>query len=151
MSGPATHIAASVQAGSPGVEAEHRGAPPTPPDGGSRPGGDADADGPALGAISVPVRGGAPLTADARLGLPHGSRLHHCSVRGRWTLLVPERVLFPCPITTEVLQALPGGTLGEIAADMAERYDAPSGVVLRDIADLLSDLVEHGHVRRLDA
>ena len=102
-------------------------------------------------AVSVPVRGGAPLTAACRLGLPLGSRLHRCAVRGRWTLLVPERVLFPCPITTEVLQALDGATLGEIARGMAERYDAPPEIVLTDVAELLSDLVERGHVRRHDA
>ena len=105
----------------------------------------------ALEAVLVPVRGAAPLTASDRLGLPLGSRLHHCAVRGRWTLLVPERVLFPCPITTEVLGRLDRGTLGEIALEMAEEYEAPPEVVLADVAELLADLVERGHVRRRDA
>ena len=88
--------------------------------------------------------------ADAdRLGLPHGTRLHHCQVRDRWTLLVPERVLFPCPITTDALQRLDGETaLGDIAAAMAMKYDAPPDVVLGDLAELLGDLVEKGYVRR---
>ena len=105
----------------------------------------------ALEAIAVPVRGGAPLTAADRLALPHGSRLHRCALRGRWTLLVPERVLFPCPITTDVLQRLDSGTLGQIAERMAEDYEAPADVVLTDIAEILTELVENGHVRRLDA
>ena len=105
----------------------------------------------ALDAIAVPVRGAAPLTAADRLGLPHGSRLHHCAVRGRWTLLVPERVLFPCPITTDVLGRLDAGTLGEIARAMAKEYEAPADMVLRDIAEILTPLVESGHVRRRDA
>ncbi len=105
----------------------------------------------ALASVAVPVRGGPPLTAEDRLSLPHGSRLHRCEVRGRWTLLVPERVLFPCPITTEVLRRLDAGSLGEIARAMAEEYDAPPEVVLADIAEILGELVERGHVRRRDA
>ena len=103
----------------------------------------------ALAAVSVPVRGAPPLTAADRLTLPHGSRLHRCEVRGRWTLLVPERVLFPCPITTDVLQRLDAGTLGEIAQAMGEEYEAPPELVLADIAEILTDLVERGHVRRI--
>ena len=105
----------------------------------------------ALAAVAVSVRGGPPLTAADRLRLPHGSRLHHCAVRGRWTLLVPERVLFPCPITTDVLGRLDAGTLGEIAQAMAEEYEAPPDMVLADIAEILGELVESGHVRRIDA
>jgi hypothetical protein len=64
---------------------------------------------------------------------------------------VPERVLFPCPITTEALQRLGDGTLGEVAREMAREYDAPPEIVLADLAELLADLVERGHVRHRPA
>ena len=93
-----------------------------------------------------------PLDEGTILVLPHGTRLHRCAVRGRWTLLVPERVLFPCPITTDMLQRLDGErTLGAVAGAMAKEYEAPRDVVLADIAELASDLVEKSYVRRLDA
>ena len=109
-------------------------------------------DAPAPRAPLAPVPGGDPLSAETRLALPHGTRLHHCAVRGRWTLLVPEKVLFPCPITTDVLWRLDGGTsLGDIARGMARDYEAPAELVLGDIADLASDLVGRGYVRRVHA
>ena len=98
------------------------------------------------------VPGGAPLSSQTRLALPRGTRLHHCAVRGRWTLLVPEKVLFPCPITTDVLGRLDGETsLGTLAGEMAREYEAPVELVLHDIAELMSDLVGRGYVRRAHA
>ncbi|MBV9979442.1 MAG: pyrroloquinoline quinone biosynthesis protein PqqD, partial [Bradyrhizobium sp.] len=46
------------------------------------------------------------LTADTVLVRPSWARLRHCDVRNAWLLLVPERVLFPWPTTTDILQRL---------------------------------------------
>ena len=36
---------------------------------------------------------------------PRWAKLKHCDVRSAWLFLVPERVLFPCPISVEILPA----------------------------------------------
>jgi coenzyme PQQ biosynthesis protein PqqD len=92
------------------------------------------------------------LGNDALLFLPRGSRLKHCPVRDQWLLLVPERVLFPCPTTVAVLQRLESPTpFGSIVGDLAREYDAPEAVIRADIAELLAGLMEKGYVRRADA
>ncbi len=83
---------------------------------------------------------------------PNWARLKHCPVRGQWLLLVPERVLFPCPTTVELLQRLEQPvSLATMVADLAREYDAPKEVIRADVVELLSSLVEKGYVRRADA
>ena len=92
------------------------------------------------------------LNAETVLVRPSWARLKHCDVRDAWLLLVPERVLFPCPTTTDILQRLEKPrALGALAQELATEYDAPEAEILSDIKTLLSDLVEKGYVRRLDA
>ena len=92
------------------------------------------------------------LDADTVLVRPSWARLRHCDVRDAWLLLVPERVLFPCPTTTDILQRLETPrALGALAADLAAEYDAPADEILSDVVGLLGDLVEKGYVRRIDA
>jgi hypothetical protein len=91
------------------------------------------------------------LTAETVLVRPPWARLKHCDIRKAWLLLVPERVLFPCPTMADILQRLAAPkTLGSLAADLAEEYDAPAEQIMADVADLLADLVEKGYVRRSD-
>ena len=92
------------------------------------------------------------LTAETLLVRPSFARLKHCDVRDAWLLLVPERVLFPCPTTTDILQRLETPkALGALAAELANQYDASADEILTDMVGLLGDLVEKGYVRRLDA
>ncbi len=92
------------------------------------------------------------LTADTVLVRPTWARLKHCDVRDAWLLLVPERVLFPCATTTDILQRLEKPqALGVLAADLAKEYDAPAEEILADVVGLLGDLVEKGYVRRAGA
>ena len=92
------------------------------------------------------------LQAADRLALPSWARLKFCDIRGRWILLVPERVLYPCPQTVEVLQRLAAPTrFADIVGAMAEEYDAPPDVIAEDLAPILGNLVEDGYVRRLNA
>jgi pyrroloquinoline quinone biosynthesis protein D len=92
------------------------------------------------------------LTAESVLVRPRWARLKHCEVRNAWLLLVPERVLFPCPTTTDILHRLETPkALGALAAALAGEYDAPEDTILTDVVGLLGDLVEKGYVRRLDA
>jgi pyrroloquinoline quinone biosynthesis protein D len=92
------------------------------------------------------------LTAETVLVRPSWARLRHCEIRDAWLLLVPERVLFPCPTTTDILQRLEKPhALGALAADLAAEYDASEAEIFADVVGLLGDLVEKGYVRRLDA
>ncbi|MGH6925005.1 MAG: PqqD family peptide modification chaperone [Propylenella sp.] len=92
------------------------------------------------------------LISDTVLVRPRWARLKHCDVRNAWLLLVPERVLFPCPTTIDILQRLATPkALGALAAELADEYDAPADQIMADVAELLGDLVEKGYVRRTDA
>lgn len=94
----------------------------------------------------------APLQDQDILVRPAWSRLKRCELRGAWILLVPERVLFPCPTTVELLERLKTPVmLGEMVGALAREYDATEDVIRADVVELLSDLVEKGYVRRLDA
>ena len=65
---------------------------------------------------------------------------------------MPERVLFPCPTTVDILQRLERPTpLGAIVGDLAREYDAPEAVIRADIIELIAGLTEKGYVRRADA
>jgi hypothetical protein len=94
----------------------------------------------------------AVLTDDTSLVRPPWARLKHCPVRERWLLLVPERVLFPCPTTVQLLERLAEPVaLGAMVAELAREYDAPAETIRADVLDLLSGLVEKGYVRRAAA
>lgn len=89
------------------------------------------------------------IAADDVLVRPRWARLHRCPVRAQWTLLVPERVLFPCPTTVEVLERLGSPTrFGDVVAALAAEYDAPEDVIAADLAPLVGQLVEDGYVHR---
>jgi hypothetical protein len=92
------------------------------------------------------------IADEAVLVRPTWARLKHCPVRGEWLLLVPERVLFPCPTTVDLLQRLETPTrFGAMVDDLSREYDAPAEVIRADVSELLSGLVEKGYVRRADA
>jgi hypothetical protein len=94
----------------------------------------------------------AAIADDAVLVRPTWARLKHCPVREQWLLLVPERVLFPCPTTVDLLQRLETPTrFGAMLDDLSRRYDAPANVIRTDVSELLSGLLEKGYVRRADA
>jgi pyrroloquinoline quinone biosynthesis protein D len=93
----------------------------------------------------------APMSEHAVFVRPGWARLKHCERRNAWLLLVPERVLFPCPITVDILQRIEAPrSLASLARELAHEYDAPEEEIRNDIADLIGGLVEKGYVRRID-
>jgi pyrroloquinoline quinone biosynthesis protein D len=50
---------------------------------------------------------GAGLREDLPAVLPPWVRMRFDKVRDRWVLLAPERVLFPCATSVEILERLP--------------------------------------------
>ncbi|MFC7704321.1 pyrroloquinoline quinone biosynthesis peptide chaperone PqqD [Plastorhodobacter daqingensis] len=83
-----------------------------------------------------------------RVTLARHARLRFDSVRGRWVLLVPERVMVPDETCTEILQLCDGDrSIEAIAATLSEKYTADEGVIRRDVIDLLQGLADKGFLR----
>lgn len=83
-----------------------------------------------------------------RLVVARGVRVRFDPVRNCNVLLAPERVLFPCPTSVEILGRLAEPrAFGELVQGLAAEFDAPSEEIARDVADLLADLVAQRVVR----
>ncbi len=81
------------------------------------------------------------------VSLPPWVRLRFDKVRDRWVLLAPERVLFPCPTSVDILNRLPASaTLGSVIDAMAAEYEAPRETVAADVKAMLADLAAQGFV-----
>jgi coenzyme PQQ biosynthesis protein PqqD len=77
----------------------------------------------------------------SRPRLPRGVKLRHDDVRGRWTLLAPERIFEVDATAAAVLQLCDGERdLAAIVAELAERYNAPEAVIQKDVVAMLGDL-----------
>ena len=65
--------------------------------------------------------------------------------RERWVVLAPERLLMPDEIAVEVLQRCDGAkTVGIIAGELCQQFDAPAEVVGRDVVDMIQGLTDKG-------
>ena len=85
------------------------------------------------------------ITGDCRPSIPRFVKLRHDAGRGRWILLAPERVFNPDEIAVSVLQKCDGiRSVSDIAAILADDYQAPADVILKDIIDMLQDLSDKG-------
>lgn len=79
------------------------------------------------------------------VALPAWVRLRRDRVRDKWVLLAPERVLFPCPTSVEILERLPASpTLGALIDGLAAEYDAPRAEISSDVKAVLADLAAQG-------
>ena len=77
----------------------------------------------------------------ARPRLPKGVRLRNDEVRGRWTLLAPERIFEVDATAASVLELCDGERdLAAIVAELARRYNAPPAVIEKDVVAMLGDL-----------
>jgi pyrroloquinoline quinone biosynthesis protein D len=79
--------------------------------------------------------------------LARGVRLRFDDSRGRWVLLVPERVMAPDETAVEILQLCDGKTAVAALIDvLAERYAAPREEIATDVIAMLQDLANSGFV-----
>ncbi len=84
--------------------------------------------------------------------LPRGVRLHHDPVRDAPVLLGPERALMLDEIGHAILSEVDGvRTLDQIAAHLAEAYEAPKEEVAADMAAFLDDLADRQLIWYRDA
>lgn len=87
------------------------------------------------------------IEAEVLPRLPRGVRLRDDPVRAMTLLLAPERVLYPDSIGIAILRECNGDhSVAEIAACLAERFEAPVEQILQDIVELLQDLADRGYV-----
>jgi pyrroloquinoline quinone biosynthesis protein D len=81
------------------------------------------------------------IESSSRPRLPRGVKLRHDDVRGRWTLLAPERIFEVDATAATVLQLCDGERdLAGIVAELARRYNAPETVIEKDVVAMLNDL-----------
>ncbi|MBV8107043.1 MAG: pyrroloquinoline quinone biosynthesis peptide chaperone PqqD [Hyphomicrobiales bacterium] len=81
------------------------------------------------------------MDSRSRPRLPRGVKLRHDDVRGRWTLLAPERIFAVDATAATVLQLCDGERdLAAIVAELAQRYNAPEAVIEKDVVAMLADL-----------
>ena len=81
------------------------------------------------------------IDAQSRPRLPRGVKLKRDEVRERWTLLAPERIFEVDATAATVLELCDGERdLKAIVAELAERYNAPSAVIEKDVIAMLADL-----------
>lgn len=84
----------------------------------------------------------------SRPSLGRHMKLCRDSVRDRWVVLAPERILTPNEEATDVLLLCDGKrTVAEIAEALAQEYDADAGVITADVLALLRDLAASGVIR----
>jgi pyrroloquinoline quinone biosynthesis protein D len=80
--------------------------------------------------------------------VPH-AKLRFDKQRDQWIVLAPERLFVPDPIALEIIQRCDGAaTVATIVDDLAEKFNAPREVILRDVAALLQDLTDKGVMTR---
>ncbi len=85
------------------------------------------------------------VTEDSRPVLPRFARMHFDKTRGRWVLLVPERVMVPDDIAVEIIQLCDGKrALATIIDDLATKYVADRAAIGADVIALLQDLADKG-------
>ena len=81
------------------------------------------------------------MDGSAKPRLPRGVKLRRDEVRQRWTLLAPERIFEVDATAAAVLELCDGERdLAAIVAELARRYNAPAGVIEKDVAKMLGDL-----------
>jgi pyrroloquinoline quinone biosynthesis protein D len=75
---------------------------------------------------------------------PH-VKFRHDETRGRWIVLAPERLLLPDEQAVEILKLIDGARSVDSLIDMlAQRFDAPRGVIAADVTVMLQDLADKG-------
>jgi pyrroloquinoline quinone biosynthesis protein D len=78
-----------------------------------------------------------------------GVRFRFDKARDSWALLAPERLFQPDEQAVAILQLIDGSrSVAVIAAELAERYQAPAAVIAADVLSMLDDLAGKGVIRR---
>lgn len=91
------------------------------------------------------------ITEESRPKLADFVRVQFDKARDRWIMQGPERVLVLDETSKKILDRATGTvTVGEIAARLAEEYDAPADVILHDVLTVLRLLAEKNFLEIVD-
>jgi pyrroloquinoline quinone biosynthesis protein D len=83
-----------------------------------------------------------------RPALARHMKLRRDSVRDRWVVLAPERILTPNAEATDVLLLCNGDrSVADIADALASEYDSEAHIIAADIIALLRDLAASGVIK----
>ena len=95
------------------------------------------------------IQGDTPkMDLSSRPALRPHLNIRRDTVRDRWVILAPERILTPNEQAAETLLLCDGKrTVAEIAGTLAESYDADPDAIASDILPLLQGLADAGVVR----
>lgn len=88
------------------------------------------------------------VSADTKPVLPRHIKLKHDAGRNAWVLLGPERVFTPDEIAVDVLKLCDGNrTVTDIAAHLANEFQAPQETIQADVISMLQELADKGVVK----
>jgi pyrroloquinoline quinone biosynthesis protein D len=91
-------------------------------------------------AMGQAARERAIVHAGSRPRMPRHVRLQMDALRDRWVVLAPEKVMWPDPVSVDVLRLCDGGlAIADIAARLAEDYNAPVDLIERDILEFVQE------------
>ncbi|MDZ4790639.1 MAG: pyrroloquinoline quinone biosynthesis peptide chaperone PqqD [Hyphomicrobiales bacterium] len=72
--------------------------------------------------------------------MPRHVRLQMDELRDRWVVLAPEKVMWPDPVSVDVLQLCDGSlTLALIVDKLAVDYNAPPEVIKTDVMEFVQE------------
>jgi pyrroloquinoline quinone biosynthesis protein D len=98
--------------------------------------------------MSEPRTERAIVSAASKPALPRHIKLRRDAARNAWTILAPERVFTPDAIAANVLRLCDGmRTVEDIAAELAQSYNAPRERILADVTSMLQELADKGVVQ----
>ncbi len=88
------------------------------------------------------------ITEQAAPVLAPGVKLRFDKAREAWVLLAPERMFALDEAGVEILKLTDGTcTAGQIADNLAARFQAPRDVILADVIGFFQDLADKGAIR----
>ncbi|GGP25040.1 pyrroloquinoline quinone biosynthesis peptide chaperone PqqD [Silvimonas amylolytica] len=87
------------------------------------------------------------LTLESRVRLAPGTRLQEDTVRQRWVLLGPERLLVLDDIARLIIERSDNQTVGTVCEALASEFDAPLDTIQTDVLALLTSMSEKGFLR----
>lgn len=88
----------------------------------------------------IAVRARAIVSQSSVPRLPRQVRIQFDPVRQAYAVLAPERVLWPNPISLDILRRCDGqATVGRIIAELAAEYEAEETEIAGDVLDFLQE------------
>jgi pyrroloquinoline quinone biosynthesis protein D len=90
--------------------------------------------------VITPPRARTIVTEDARPILHRYVRLHFDEVRQKHVAMAPEKLFWPDEIGVAILRKCDGEhSISEIAAALADDYEAPREVILNDVLEFVQE------------